>query len=122
MKNYTFISPDPTLQSNLMALGWDCGQGWYPLIEELFDKIQKLVDNNSKYNALEIIQVKEKYGELKVYTNAYWEVIEDLIDKYTRKSKHICEWCGKKGKLHNDNGWLTTLCNKCHKEKLNKMQ
>ena len=122
MKKYTFISPDPTLQSNLMAFGLDCSKGWYPLIEELFDKIQELVDNDPQYKALEVVQVKEKYAELRVYTNAYWETIENLIDEYTKKSKHICEWCGKKGKIRNDNGWYTTLCNKCHEKRLESMQ
>ena len=122
MKKYTFISPDPTLQSNLMAFGYEIGDGWLLLLEELFDKIQKLVDNNPLYNSLEIVQVKEKYGELRVYTNAYWEVVEDLIDEYTRKSKTICEWCGKKGKLRDDNGWYTTLCKKCHEKRLESTQ
>ena len=122
MKKYTFISPDPTLQSNLMAFGYEIGDGWLLLLEELFDKIQKLVDNNPLYNSLEIVQVKEKYGELRVYTNAYWEVVEDLIDEYTRKSKTICEWCGKKDKLRDDNGWYTTLCKKCHEKRLESMQ
>jgi len=122
LKEYSFISPDPELQRNLTAFGFEIRDGWLSLLEELFDKIQELVDNDPQYNALEVVQVKEKYGELRIYINAYWEVIEDLINEYTRKSKHICEWCGEKGKLHNDNGWLTTLCNKCHEKRLESMQ
>jgi len=122
MKNYTFISPDPTLQNNLLFFGFEIRDGWLPLLKELFDKIQKLVDNDPQCNALEVVQVKEKFGELRVYLNYSYEKIDNLIDEYTRKSKTICEWCGEKGKLRNDNGWYTTLCNKCHEKRLESMQ
>ena len=46
MKDYTFIRPDPYLQNNLMAFGFECGTGWHPLIIELFDKLQEIIDKN----------------------------------------------------------------------------
>ena len=122
LKEYSFISPDPTLQRNVMSFGFEVGDGWMDLLEELFDKMQKIIDNDSQCNAIEVVQVKEKFGELRVYTNYDTDEIFNLIEEYTRKSKHICEWCGKKGKLRNDNGWYTTLCNKCHEKRLESMQ
>lgn len=112
-EKYTFIHPDPTLRNNLMIWGAECGSGWYPLIQELFDKIQVLVNNNSEYKELEVVQVKEKYGELRIYLNYSYDDIEKLIDEYTEKSLHICERCGKDGCLRDDHHWYTTLCDEC---------
>jgi hypothetical protein len=118
MKKYTFIHPDPTLQNNLMAFGLECDQGWYPLIEELFDKMQSLVDNNSDYSDMEIVQVKEKYGELRVYIMPDYDALDDLIDEYTKKSIHICEVCGKPGTLQDIGGhWYKTICQECLSKK-----
>ena len=97
-KKYTIIKPDPDLKNNLMAMGFDIGKGWAPLLIELLDKIQMLVNNNPEYADVEIVQVKEKYGELCVYLNYYYKEIEDIIDEYEEKSCYICEVCGKKGK------------------------
>ena len=114
MKKYTIINPDPTLQSNLMAFGWQCGKGWYPLIEELIDKLQMI--ENKQHIGLEITEIKEKYGGLRVYTNIGTDEIWDLIDGYERKSFTICEQCGKPGSLRNNHGWFTTLCDKRQKK------
>lgn len=110
MKQYSFIKPDAKLQNNLMAFGYECGEGWYPLIEELFDKIQELVNINSEYSDLEVVQVKEKFGTLRVYLNYYYPEIENLINEYEEKSAHICEVCGRKGKVCVHNFWYKTVC------------
>ena len=120
MKNYTFIRPDPELQNNLMAFGFECGKGWYPLIIELFDKIQEIVDNNPEYADLEVLQVKEKWGWLTIYWNYYWEEIENLTDEYQEKSLHICERCGgeENVSMRNHHGWYVTLCQNCENNPL----
>lgn len=110
MKQYSFIKPDPKLQNNLMAFGYDCGEGWHPLIEELFDKIQDIVNNNPEYSELEIVQVKEKWATLTIYLNYYYPEIEKLIEEYQEKSAHICEVCGHKGKICIHNHWYKTVC------------
>ena len=94
-----------------MAFGWQCGEGWYPLIEELLDKLQEI--ENKQHIGLEITEIKEKYGGLRVYTNAGNDEIWDLIEKYERRTNTICERCGKPGKLRNNHGWYTTLCDEC---------
>lgn len=119
MKTYSFIKPDYSLQSNLMAFGFDCGSGWYSLIYELFDKIEELL--NTKYKEFredfEVVQVKEKWGELRVYISSGPHEIFDLIESYSDKSTHICENCGKPGTLAENKGWWSTLCSECRYEK-----
>ena len=116
LKKYTIIQPDPTLRNNLMVFGFEIGEGWMSLVIELLDKIQHLVDNNPEYSGLQVIQVKEKYGELCVYLNYYYKEIEDIIDEYEEKSCYICEVCGEKGEIRNINNWYTALCDKHYVE------
>jgi len=114
MKKYSIINPDPLLQRNLMAFGFEAGPGWWRLICELLDKLQAIEDRDKI--GLEITQIKEKFGGLRVYTNTSTDEIWELIDKYEAKSFTICEFCGKPGKLRNNHGWYTTLCDECQKE------
>ena len=115
-KKYTIIKPDPELKNNLMAFGFEIGKGWMPLLIELIDKIQMLVNNNPEYADVEILQVKEKYGSLRVYLNYYYKEIEELIQEYEEKSCYICEECGGKGEIRNINNWYTALCDKHYAE------
>jgi len=116
LKKYTIIQPDPTLRNNLMVFGFEIGEGWMSLVIELLDKIQHLVDNNPEYSGLQVIQVKEKYGSLRVYLNYYYKEIEDIISEYEEKSCYICEECGEKGEIRNINNWYTALCDKHYAE------
>jgi hypothetical protein len=67
LNKYSIINPDPTLRNNLMAFGIEAEKGWYPLIIELLDKIQSIVDANPEYIDLQVVQIKEKFGSLRVY-------------------------------------------------------
>jgi len=117
MRNYTIINVDPTLQNNLMAFGFECDKGWHPMIIELLDKIQDMVNNNpEEYLDLRIMQIKEKFGGLRVYTNFYDEDIELLLSEYEEKSNTICEICGRPGELRENHFWLKTLCDKCNEK------
>ena len=111
MKKYSIINPDPTLKDNLMAFGFECSEGWYPLIYETLDKIQAIVDRDNL--DLEITQIKEKFGELRIYTSGYTDEIEDIIQEATKKSLKTCEVCGEPGKLVEIHGWWMTRCEKC---------
>jgi hypothetical protein len=111
MKNYTIIRPDPQLENNLMAFGFMCGPGWYPLIYETLDAIQLVVDRDGL--DLEVAEIKEKYGALRIYMSGYVPEVEEIIKEATRKSLKICEVCGESGERIDRSGWLMTRCNKC---------
>ncbi len=57
--------------------------------------------------------IKSKVGELRLYMATATDEIFDLIDEYTIKSRHICEYCGKPGVSQVINNWLSTLCEEC---------
>lgn len=109
------INPDPTLKNNLMAFGWGCDKGWYPLIQELIDELNKLPDE------IEVLQVKEKYAGLRFYVSGASDKAYDIISRYENYSYHICEYCGEfwTAKERVGHGWYKTLCNKHAKKYLN---
>jgi len=116
---YWFYQPDPTLQNNLMAFGWECGKGWFPMLTELSDKLDAMF--REKYpeymENFEVLQVKEKFGTLRFYVSSAPDEIYELIDEYEKKSGTICETCGKPGTLKESRGWLITICEECFNEK-----
>ncbi len=71
------INPDPTMKNNLMAFGWECLEGWYPLIQELIDILVKIDKPD-----FELLQVKEKYGcydsETEVLTKDGWKYFYNI--------------------------------------------
>lgn len=112
MKKRKIIKPDPSLKENLMAFGFECGKGWYPLIEETLDKIEaclKTIELEKNY-PFRILQIKEKFGGLRIYCSSYYPEIEKIIDDAEAKSFKICEVCGKEGHLTYWYRWYQTLC------------
>lgn len=93
------------------------GDGWYKIIDELCEKLQKIADKHGT----EIIatQVKEKYGTLRFYIGGVdthvFNQVHKLIHKAEKQSAVTCEECGEKGELCGP-GWLSTLCEKHMKE------
>jgi len=57
-----------------------------------------------------VVQVKEKFGGLRFYVTPATHKIFDRIHEVEEESFHICEVCGKPGKLRNKIPWWQTLC------------
>ena len=79
------------------------GVGWAPLINEVFDKLETIKGQ------IKIIQVKEKWGGLRIYTDYANEELDTVIRSAEERSYEICEVSGKPGKLRNCNGWYRVL-------------
>lgn len=77
--------------------------GWSSLIEELFSFIE-----THKITA-KIIQVKEKWGGLRIYTDVIDTGLDSKIIELEMRSFKLCEICGKDGKLRSD-GWYKVFC------------
>ena len=86
------------------------GNGWHGLVDELFDILES--------RNIEATQIKEKFGQLRVYTYPADEEVYDLIEEIEKRSATICETCGAESKIQNRGGWLRSICNPCL-EKLN---
>lgn len=99
--------------NGLMALGYECGNGWLPILEDLFAEIDKEA-RAANITEITILQVKEKFGGLVVAVDNGNDVINALIKAATKKAATTCEGCGKPGKKMDYNGWYKTLCSKCY--------
>ncbi len=89
-----------------MHWGIATGDGWYELLWKLCIDIE--ATNPPKEFKFE--QIKEKFGQLRIYTWEDTEEIEQLIIKAEEDSAHICEVCGNPGKIQTDRVWLQALC------------
>jgi len=99
---------DKPITESLIPFGFECGDGWFNLIYELSEKITKLDPN------CEAVQVKEKFGGLRFYTNGNIDEVDSLIDEYEETSYHTCEECGDTTTAKERGGyWIRTLCDKC---------
>lgn len=77
----------------------DCGDGWYDLIVDLCYEIQEYCQLNKVDMAtLKVLQVKEKYGELRFHLESIPEGLYEITKKYEKLSKDVCEMCGGLGK------------------------
>lgn len=97
--------------------GFECGDGWFDLIDETLSKIIDWYKKNNPddlENADEegfvITQIKEKYGELRIYIGGSYPAVFDIIEQAEKRSRTICELCGKVGECKVSHGWYKTVC------------
>jgi hypothetical protein len=103
---------DLSMDKSCMFWGFECGSGWYKIIDKLSNKLVRY--SRKKKIDLQATQVKEKYASLAFYTNFSDDAIDKMIDGATVASLKTCEACGStKGVKQRGAGWISTLCNKC---------
>jgi hypothetical protein len=122
--NYPILYEQKDLDEtqSAMCFGFECGDGWYKIIDELSNKIEMF--NNLKVGVkITATQVKEKFGTLRFYhdfvfetedkklTDTIYNIVDDLITIAEWKTEHTCEVCGERGELRNDS-WIRCLCEK----------
>jgi hypothetical protein len=108
-----FVNRHESPQKSPMFWGFECGDGWYDLIDQLCHNLQFNTDHNShikdKYPQVVAMQVKEKFGELRFYVQEASDVQYAVIHFASELSGHICDVCGKPGK-RGGSGWIRTRC------------
>jgi hypothetical protein len=99
-----------------MYWGFECGDGWFDLIWDLSQKLEKLIlkikDENPTVDEKYLptaSQVKEKFGGLRFYMSTETDEMSEAIRKAENKSYTTCEMCGKVGIL-TPTRWLTVSC------------
>lgn len=108
-----FEQPPPSIA----LFGFQHQSGWTHLLESLCEYISRQEID------VKVVQSKEKFGGLRVYTNI--ERAEDVDERRVQQvfgaiqmaqemSFHVCECCGSPGSLRDDGGWLKTRCSECY--------
>lgn len=88
MEKYIRLTKENLEWLNFIPEGW--GKSFGTDLRKELDEV--LVRENIE--AFEIIDVKEKWGELRIYFFPQNDEIEKVIDKYSMISRSICLACG----------------------------
>lgn len=112
-----FGQKDLPMTQTCMCWGIECGDGWYDLLDDMCGKIMEHINSTDEKGIGEIsfVQVKEKWGGLRVYVNFADDEIYNIINEAEAKSESTCEACGKPGTL-SEEGWITCLCKECREK------
>jgi len=112
IETYPKVFPSKDIRGNPMksclAWGFECGDGWFGLIERCIKALHELPDPPK------LAQVKEKFGTLRVYIDGGSDEAYGIIQKAEAESEITCEECGKEGKLYST-GWWSVKCDDCRK-------
>ncbi|MCF5700475.1 MbcA/ParS/Xre antitoxin family protein [Pseudomonas syringae] len=88
--------------------GFECNDGWADVIEATLS----LVQQRARVSALDVkvTQVKEKFGQLRIYHRGGNESIGAAFEIAELVSGCVCEICGMPGGLISIDGWSQTRC------------
>ena len=76
-------------------------EGWKPLMRGLQELAGDVI----------LIQVKEKFGALRIYWKGEDVKFQDYVNVVSRVSAHTCEVCGKPGSIGEiKKGWFKAVC------------
>jgi len=94
--------------------GVECNKGWHPLVERTLNDLYA-----SGIKMEEILQVKEKFGGLRIYLSRYTDEADQIIKKAEEEALHTCEVCGTQQDvaMRSPRGWMSTQCETCYNKK-----
>lgn len=110
-----FKQKDLSPRKTLICFGFECGDGWYWLIDNLCSCIQNYIDANDRPQ-IEVTQIKEKYGTLSFYYIGGNDMVDGMVWLAEEMSGTICETCGTTKNVTQTKGWIKTICKKCLEE------
>lgn len=100
--------PDvPAVPTFITTWGFECGDGWYDLLDVLCFNLQYATKNGAPQVVAR--QVKEKFGGLRFYADGANDEQAAMIQVAASMSARLCEVCGNRGKLIR-NDWIKTRC------------
>jgi hypothetical protein len=107
------VNRNKDMQETCMCWGFECGDGWFPILNQLMGNIQHHIDwKNRKEEVVAQVtldQVKEKFGTLRFYYSGGDDYISGLVSMAESMSGVTCETCGKPG-TSTGGGWIKTAC------------
>jgi hypothetical protein len=100
----------PKLFSNKQFFGFECGDGWYDILDHLCGALLTYTYGDEE---IYVDQVKEKFGRLRFYLSREDDVMHGMISMAEHMSGHTCEMCGERGETRGGS-WIVTLCDMHH--------
>ncbi len=81
------------VESGAIAYGFTCDRGWLPLLDRLFSDLD-VIRQEDDLTDLKVIQVKEKFGGLRVYVRDGNVRVKERIWEAEDEAYATCETCG----------------------------
>ena len=107
------------MQETTMCWGFECGDGWYNILNQLMSQIQHHIDWKNRdtevVQQVTLDQVKEKFGTLRIYYSGGDDYIRGLVSMAQAMSGSTCEVCGNAGKFRGKS-WFYTACDEHAKD------
>ncbi len=107
-------------QYNIEAPWSGVDEGW---VNQILEPLFIYLSNRSLLQKIQIVQIKEKFGGMRIYwdpkdelTEEEYKYIQGMTDFAERISNRICEKCGNAGQLQKG-GWYLTLCSVCQNKR-----
>jgi hypothetical protein len=107
----TWFHSGGDVRDTAMPRGLAHGDGWFGLLYRRCEDLEPLVAEFEQATGcqFEILQVKEKFGELRIHVNHANDAIREPIEVAEEKAYRTCEVYNQPGKLRED-GRIKTLC------------
>ena len=110
------VNRNKNMQETCMCWGFECGDGWFNILDQLMGNIQHHIDwKNRKEEVVAQVtldQVKEKFGTLRFYYSGGDDAIDGMVRMAERMSGVTCEECSAPAQTHGP-GWIRTICEPC---------
>jgi hypothetical protein len=107
------VNRNKDMQETCMCWGFDCGDGWFQILNQLMGSIQNHIDWQNKekevVRQVTLDQVKEKFGTLRFYYSGGDDTIRGMVCMAESMSSVTCEECGKPG-TSTGGDWIRTVC------------
>ena len=120
------VNRNKNMQETCMCWGFECGDGWFNILDQLMGNIQHHIDwkqaQKEKYNRGEgctqvtLDQVKEKFGTLRFYYTGGDDAIDGMVRMAESMTGVTCEECGNVGERRGG-GWVHTYCEPCEEKR-----
>jgi hypothetical protein len=94
---------------------------WLPIVDKLCGAMQNYIDNVTRYTKdgpvkpeqVTCVQMKEKFGGLRFYTNGHDDQVDGMITMAEYLCDNTCQDCGSEQDLGMTSGWVSVLCRNC---------
>ena len=117
------VNRNKDMKETCMCWGFECGDGWFNILDQLMSNIQHHIDwNNQNFEKgykqykqvaqVTLDQVKEKFGTLRFYYTGGDDIIDGMVRMAESMSGVTCEECGNPGERRGG-GWVHTFCTPC---------
>jgi hypothetical protein len=73
---------------------YDLPEGWMQLFLQACEDIREPLEKAGDLEKFRFLQVKEKYGQMRLYHSGAADEVCDILSKYEFLSEQVCSECG----------------------------